>query len=173
MGNTAIKKVNWWHERLADWMIAHPDKQLKEAATYFDVHPQYIYIIHNSDCFKQYWADRSGKTSSEVLADVKDRMLAVTEMALDRIADRLDSQGSVMPVDTLVGISALGMKSLGYGVKAGPTVVVNNNHVDPALLEQARQRMRERHGIEAAEARHTATDLQEVSATALPAPSDS
>ncbi len=161
MGKLQIQKVGWWHERLADWMIANPDKDLKDAATYFNCAVNYIYIIKNSDSFKQYWASRSEEASNCLVSDVKDKMLAVTEVALDRLADKLQSQGELMPMDTLVGVVSMGMKSLGYGARAGPVVQVNQVNVSPELLAEARRRMEASYSISLAPAADT---------TALPAP---
>lgn len=152
MGKLQVQKVSWWHERLADWMIACPDQNIADAAKYFDCHPNTLSIIKNSDSFKQYWSTRSAEASSAVVTDVKDKMLAITEVALDNISNRLKMQGSVMPIDTLVGITAMGMKSMGYGVSKSPTVVINNNGVDPALLALARERIQNKFGVETAQA---------------------
>jgi len=146
-----IQSVNWWHERLADWMIANPDKTMRDASKYFDCHVQTLYIIKNSDCFQQYWKQRSSEASSTLVADVKDRMLAVTEIALDNLARRLETQGSEMQTEQLVSVASMGLKSLGYtATKNAPPVVVNTTVISAELLDQARERMKLLHNIEVA-----------------------
>lgn len=150
--SASVKKVSWWHERLADWMIAHPDRTLGEAAKYFNVTPTWLSVIKNSDAFRDYWASRSAEASSYMLADIKDKTLLVTEMALDRLIDRVNTTGDVMPPDLLLDVAKTGLKSLGYGVTpAAPAAGSNVNiqlNVTPGALETARQKMQATFGVQ-------------------------
>jgi hypothetical protein len=156
-----VKKIGWWHERLADWMVANPEKQLGDAAKHFDCTRAWLSIVKNSDCFKIYWATRSGDFSNalndkavDTIMGVKEKVGAVTELALDEIARRLDTQGEVMSTDTLLDITSMGVKSLGYGAKAStpsPTVNVNVGLVSSEALAKARERAQMTFGLKTEE----------------------
>lgn len=148
-----VQKVNWWHERFADWLLANPDKSVKDAAKEFNCSVQTLYIIKNSDSFQIYWATRSGDFSNalqsstiEAKSAAMEKAAAVAEQALDEIGRRIETIGEVMPMGQLIDISNMGLKSLGYGTKGAnnqaPNVTVNFGAVDPAMLERARERLR-------------------------------
>src|SRR5262245_8940343 len=84
-----VQKVNWWHERLADYMIAHPDHTLGQIAAVFNKSPVWISIIKNSDVFIDYWKKRSAGHSKAVTTDIKAKAFANAEMALDLLSEKL------------------------------------------------------------------------------------
>lgn len=156
-----VQKVGWWHERLADWMLANPQLTLGEAAKHFECSRTHLSIIKNSDAFRIYWATRSGDFSNalvekatDTLTGIQEKTAAVTEMALDAIAARLETCAEVTPMDQLIDISQMGHKALGYGAKANtpsPTVNVNisTGLVSAADLEKAREKALEKFGVNA------------------------
>ena len=156
-----VQKVGWWHERLADWMLANPQLTLGEAAKHFECSRTHLSIIKNSDAFRIYWATRSGDFSNalvekatDTLTGIQEKTAAVTEMALDAIAARLETCAEVTPMDQLSDISQMGHKALGYGAKAtsqSPTVNVNisTGLVSAADLEKAREKALEKFGVTA------------------------
>lgn len=144
-------KLQWWHENLSLWMLANPDKTMKDAAKFFDVTPQCLYLIKNSDSFQVYYRDRSNELAEKTLdkiSDIYTKTGAMTEAALDAINDRLQSNSSVMDIDTLHKIADSGLRRLGYGAPTappGPSVAVNVGVVvDRGVLEGARARLTER-----------------------------
>lgn len=149
MAQKQIQNVGWWHERLADWMITNPDKFLYDAAKFFNCSAATISIIKNSDSFKEYWAQRSAEAGSMVAADVKDRLLAVTEVALENISNKMEREGSMMDSKELVDISNMGLKNMGYSGKGAEQVVVHKHQIDAEALEKARARMKTAYGLEA------------------------
>lgn len=156
-----VQKVGWWHERLADWMLANPELTLGDAAQHFQCSRSHLSIIKNSDAFRIYWATRSGDYSNaltersvDILVGIKEKTAAVTEMALDELARRLDTAGEVMSMDHLLDISKMGHKALGYTAQANqqsPTVNVNiaTGLVSAADLERAREKALEKFGVRA------------------------
>lgn len=143
-----VKKVNWWYESLADWMLANPDRTLTEAARYFNCTLSWISIVKNSDTFKEYWQIRREQVNHQVACTVTDRATAVAEVALERLQERLETTGDVLPVSTLLDISDKSMKWLGFGAKASsPTQVQVNVGVDPAALARARELLKQSHGL--------------------------
>lgn len=156
-----IKTIGWWHERLADWMLANPHLTLGDAAKHFEVSRSWLSIVKNSDCFKIYWATRSGEFSgvltekvTDSIMDLRNKTAAVTELALDELSRRLDGAPEAIPTDTLLDVSQMGLKALGYGAKAAsasPTVNVNisTGLVSADDLAKARQRALEGYGLNA------------------------
>lgn len=159
MATNQVQKVNWWHERLADWMIANPQANIKDAAKEFNCSVQALYLIKNSDAFAIYWATRSGDFSEALknkaldhTTAVMEKTAAVTDQALDALGARLANQAEVMPIDQLIDISNMGLKALGYKASKNsstPGVTINNFAVDPAALERARERIKSQFGTEA------------------------
>lgn len=150
-----IKKVNWWHERMIDLMIAHPEKTQNELAGMLNVSVAWFSIVKNSDVFKDAWAMRSNAHSVAVTNDIKAKAFAASEMALDAVIDRLEQNASVMPVDTLLNVVDTTMKRLGYSNdKDSAPPQINMQFigvVSPEQLEQARERMRNRTEVKALE----------------------
>jgi len=154
-----VKQIGWWHERLADWMLANPHLSMGDAAKHFDVTRTWLSIVKNSDCFKIYWATRSGEFSNvltekvtDSIIDLRTKTAAVTELALDELSRRLDGAPEAIPMDTLLDVSQMGLKALGYGAKAAspsPTVNVNisTGLVSAEDLANARKRALEGYGI--------------------------
>lgn len=146
MGNAVqIQKVSWWHERLADYMIAYPDHTLQQIAVVFGRTPQWISIIKNSDAFIDYWRKRSGEHSSAVTQDVKSKGFAAAELALDRLNSKLEGpEGDLMTPDTLLQVVDVTMKRFGYDNAKNQAPVFNFNlgSVTPEQLAAAREKLR-------------------------------
>lgn len=158
-----VKNISWWHERFADWMLANPELTLGDAAKHFNCTRTHLSIIKNSDAFKIYWATRSGDFSNalvdkatDTILNLKDKAAAVTELALDELNRRIELAPEAIGMDTLIDISQMGLKSLGYGAKAAqqsPTVNVNiaTGLVSAEDLAKARARALESYGVKAQE----------------------
>lgn len=91
-----IKNVGWWHERLADWLIANPHSTLAEAAAFFDCSRSWISIVKNSDAFKVFFAKRSAHASDAILVGIREKLASVAELALEEMENRLENEASVM-----------------------------------------------------------------------------
>ena len=98
---------------------------------------------------KEYWQRRSHEASHGIVNDIKDRMCAITEVALDRIEEKMQREEMLIGIDTYLDIAKMGLKGLGYGAPKGPgqTVNVNISQVDPELLARAREKMQDAFGI--------------------------
>jgi hypothetical protein len=149
MGNKLqIKKVSWWHERLADHMIANPQHTMKDIAVLMNCHVQTLYIIKNSDVFIDYWRQRSQAHSEAVTTGIKDKAFASSEMALELLMAKLEKDGELMTVPALLDVVDVTMKRFGYNNdKNAPGPVINMNFgglVTAEQLAEARDRMREK-----------------------------
>ena len=158
-----VQKVGWWHERLADLMIAHPHATLGEIARHLGKSQAWISIVKNSDVFVDYWKRRSGEHSAAVTDGVKNKGFAAAELALDHLLAKLDApEATLMPAETLLSIVDINMKRFGYDNTAQRPPVFNFNlgAATPEQLAEARQRLRSQ----------PITDVE--STPALPAPSE-
>lgn len=143
MSATQIKNVGWWHERLADWLIANPHSTLAEAAKFFDCSRAWISIVKNSDAFKAFFAERSGNASDAILVGIREKLASVAELALEEMESRLETEAGVMPFAEIEASANLALKGLGYSANAksappGVSTSVTVN-VDAALLATARE----------------------------------
>lgn len=145
-----VLNVNHWHKQLALYLIANPTARLPEVASHFEVTPSYISILRNSDAFKAYYDSLVDKQLMGPCGDVVSLTAGMTALALERINQKLDTIGDVMPVGDLVQIAETGLKRLGYGANKNspaPTVAVNVGVVVPrSELADARRLMEEAHG---------------------------
>jgi hypothetical protein len=151
-----VKKISWWHERLADWMIINPAKTLRDAAVEFDCTPTWIYTLKNSDTFREYWLRRShdasdGNSANSLLAKTG----ALAEIALDRLIEKIDRPpvGEGIQAPFLLEVANTALAKLGYGSKpaaasaGGPSVQINVGIVSPEKLAAAREKMKQLHGV--------------------------
>jgi hypothetical protein len=145
-----VQKVNWWHERLADLMIARPDITLGEIARLLNKSQVWISIVKNSDVFQDYWHRRSLEHSAVVTHEVKAKGFAATELALDAILAKLEfPEANGLTTETLLDIVDVNMKRFGYAPSGGPSPPVINFNlgaVTPEQLAEARERLRARDG---------------------------
>lgn len=150
-----IQKVNWWHERLADAMIANPHATLGEIAAALNRTQAWISTVKNSDVFIDYWRQRSAQHSAEVTGAIKAKGFAATELALDQILTKLDTPAAeLIPIETLLSVVDTNMKRFGYNptTSVAPVLNINLGATTPEQLAEARARLRDRSGAIEAEA---------------------
>jgi hypothetical protein len=168
MGQYNPKSISWWHEHLADWMIMNPDRDIRDAAMIFSCSVNYLYMLKNSDSFKEYWAFRRKQVSAAVegktvenLGGLHEKISAVADMALDQLLEQLDKNGlaqragaPLLDHDDLRGTADMALKKLGYGIPAqgaggsSPQLTQVNVSIDASLLASAREKMKQLHGVE-------------------------
>jgi hypothetical protein len=131
------KNWQWWYDRLIDWMIAHPEGTMGQAAIEFKTSESWLSVIKNSDMFKDRFAVASKNASDVTLLGIKEKGLAAAEQALDALNKRLETQAAVLPVSTLLEITDITMKRFGYATDkkaAGPAV--QNNYFMGGVSQQ-------------------------------------
>lgn len=126
------------HESVAQWFMANPDKSKAECARALGVTPQYIYHLTASDMFREYYRSLSEETFSRVFPALREKMAAVAEAAMDKLADHV--QDSQDPSYTLEVADKL-LHRLGYAPTKGPTEIVmgNKNTISPTILTIPRE----------------------------------
>lgn len=135
-----VAKVNWWHERFADWLIANPSLQLKDAAKEFGVTLPWLSTVKNSDAFIDYFRERS-RAHSNAIIDLKAKALGVADMALDHLGERVANEGALMTTGQLLEIVDTTMKRTAESSPQSATQV-NVNVVAADTLAEARAAMR-------------------------------
>lgn len=138
-----------------EFMIANPEMSNDDVAARFGYTPTWLSQLVHSDLFQmelKYWQDLG---LCEATLGIKDRLNDVAHQSLERLQRRLSTIGDQIPVDSLVDISEMALKSLGFGaakthgLTPGPQVFNNttqinnfgNEPVDAKLLAEARARM--------------------------------
>lgn len=138
-----IKKVNSWHERLCDWLIANPSSPHKEAAKEFGVTPAWISTVIHSDAFQDYYKERSAAVSDAVLHHVKDKMLGAADLATSEIQRRLETPQAI-PMQDLLSITDVMTKRAMPAAPAPQAVQQNVFMLSKDDLAAARAAMRNR-----------------------------
>lgn len=78
------------HELMGNWIVANPGGTLREMGAYFGYSVSWLSQVINSDMFKAYMADRLGEIHANVMADIPQRMAALTHLAIDRMTETLE-----------------------------------------------------------------------------------
>lgn len=147
MAQVQLKEINWWHEAIIDWMLANPEKKLRECAEHFEVSVSWLSVIKNSDCFKALWEARREGYSHHVDQSLTQKLTTVAELSLDAQMEKLEVMGPLMDMEDLRKVGKDAITALGYG--KSPSVQINNNgdgdvnmlSVDADTLAEARQRI--------------------------------
>lgn len=139
-----IKKVNHWHERLCDWLIANPGAPQNEAAKYFQKTPAWISTVINSDAFQDYYRERSLATSNAVVVDLKAKMLGATDMAVSEIQRRLSTPQAMTTDELLAVTDTMSKRAMPAQASQGGPAVQQILIVSKDDLAAARAAMRQR-----------------------------
>lgn len=147
------KSVNWWHERFADWLILNPDKRICDAAKAFGCTEAWIYTLHSSSTFREYWIKRSAEASEKNGANtVLAKTGALAELALDKLLATLENVPQTPQFYLQAADTAL--RRLGQGTTPNPSaaaatnVNVNVSLVTPEHLAAAREKLRKLHAVD-------------------------
>lgn len=146
------KKVHWWYERLADWMIANPHRPLKDAAGELGCTVSYVYQLKNTDTFEAYWAARSNQHSDAICVPIAEKAKATAEQALDILSRKLTTVGEAASGEFLLDTADKLMKRLGYAATKNqpPTQVnVGVTLISAEELQRAKDKMYQRRNPEA------------------------
>lgn len=120
------RKMRWWYESLADYMVANPHATQNEIAAHFGRAPTTISTIINADSFIAYFRQRRDKQAEFIDAGVRSKMLNIADKSMDLILNNLDKKRDTIPLELLQRVNENALKNLGYGAAApGPSTVVN------------------------------------------------
>lgn len=131
------RKMRWWHESLADLMLAHPQLSQKEIAQHFGRTPATIGLIMGSDSFRAYFRQRRAKFNELHDIVTRDKILNIADASMDLMLERLDKKRDSIPLELLSKITETSLKSLGYGEQRPAQTVVQVNNSAPTLVPVA------------------------------------
>jgi hypothetical protein len=149
----ATKRMRWWYEALADFMIAHPEASQNDMAAHFKKSAGTISTIINSDAFIAYLARRRGNYVQQLEGVVRTKMLNVADKGFDLILERFEKKRDNIPLETLNKTIELATRASGISPSgnSGTNVTVVNAPGQPTLvpvpvsvddLQAARQALR-------------------------------
>jgi len=142
-----IRKVNPWHQRLADWLILNGTTKgwNERASKEFNVTQAWISTVVHSDAFQDYYQELNGQHSQALLHSVREKALGAADQAISEIQKRLDEKGADLPYESLLQTADLMMKRTGHGEPGvQQNLQVNIGLVTREELEVHRTRLRER-----------------------------
>lgn len=128
------RRMRWWYESLADFMLAHPTATQNDIAKHFGRAVSTISTVVNTDAFKAYLRVRRAEYHATLNEAVKSRLLNVAEKSLDAILDKLEKKRDTIPLDQLNRTTEQTLRALGYGQPSGPSVVVNTGAPQPTTI---------------------------------------
>ena len=130
------RKMRWWYESLADFMIANPRATQNDMAGHFQRGVNTISTIINTDAFKAYYRQRRAQIHSDLSESVKGKLLNIADQSMDALLEKLEKKRDTLPIESLHKTAEMALKSLGYGGDKGPTIINNVNqptHVTAAV----------------------------------------
>jgi hypothetical protein len=116
----------WWFSAIADLMIRHPDKKLKDIAAMLNKHPSYLSIVTNTDMFREYLAQRKEAWRQEHDHALRAKLTDVATHGLDIVLEHIQTKRAQIPLNAALKITESALDRLGYAPDAAPAVVVNN-----------------------------------------------
>lgn len=141
-----VKKVNWWHEAIFEWMISNPSSSLGEAATFFEVTQSWLSVIINSDVFKEKLAERRCEHFQHVSRTVAERVNGLAELSLDVLEERIESERKTIGLGLVRETADMALKASGYigpksdGKSRGDTYI-GNIQISSDVLKESRALM--------------------------------
>lgn len=145
----ATRKMRWWYEAMADFMMANPNATQNEIAANFNRAVGTVSTIINSDAFKAYLRQRRSVHVEALDQSVRTKMLTVADRGFDLILDRFDKKRDSIPLETIQKLTETALKASGYGQLNAPGVSVTVNapttvpvSVSLADLQAAQQALR-------------------------------
>jgi len=143
-----IKGINPWHRNLADWLIVNGNSPgwNKRASEYFKVSQAWISTVVHSDAFKDYYQRLASENSQTVLHSTRDKLIGTLDVAIEKVQERIEDQGSSMPLSNLLDCVEVLAKRTGHGsegASSGQSTIINNLLVvSKEELAESRARMR-------------------------------
>lgn len=146
MAQMQIEKMGVKHTAILDFILLHQGKVTQEdVARHFGMTRVWISCIMNSDAFRAALKERQNEIGEMVNLTVADRINGVAAMALEKLGAMVET---TLDPDFTLDVADKLLQRAGYGSRAGPVAVVNNNTqinnyipVERNVLEECRQQM--------------------------------
>lgn len=127
---TVEGRWTWWFSAIADAMIRHPDKKMKDIAAMLNKHPNYISMITNTDLFREYLAQRKAAWREEHDHALRAALTDVATEGLGIVLEHLKTKRTQIPLNAAKGVMESALDRLGYAPDSAPQVVVNTTNQD-------------------------------------------
>src|SRR5882672_1213416 len=138
----------WWHEALADFILANPTASQKDMAAHFGKSVGTINFIVNTDSFKAYYRQRRAAFEESLDSNIRNKLMKLADSSIDQMLATLEKKRDSVPMEILHRTSDMALRNLGYGAPPAPQTIINNqpSHVNVAVsvedLERAREALR-------------------------------
>jgi len=140
-----IARVSYTHEAIADWLLANPDKKLKECADQFGYTQAWLSTVIHSDAFQVYFSQRRAALNQIIHHGISAKLQDTTQKALDILNTRLDEPED-LESEFILDVADKLLHRQGYA--PGKVSLIQNNitapvpgAVDMQTLSRARQMM--------------------------------
>jgi hypothetical protein len=132
----ATRRMRWWYEALADYMMANPKATQNEIAAHFGRAVSTISTIVNTDAFTAYMRQRREAHAATLDHSVREKLLGVADKGLGLILEQFEKKRDTIPLETLQRSVDSTLKSLGFGATSAPSahVQVNVNPAAPTVV---------------------------------------
>lgn len=142
----SLRKLNYRHEAIISFMIAHPDMKQGEIAECLGISEAWLSTIKRSDMFRREYKRRMNQHHEELDTEVREKLYRVGIKALDRVdeaLDETDEDGNYV-VDPRFALDAKdkALARLGFGTSKGVTAGntdIPHSHATGEDLEAARK----------------------------------
>ena len=108
-----------------DYMLANPGVSLGQIAAAFNYTQPWLSCIIHSDAFQALLREKQGTIFHHTVIPIREKMLGVASRALDRVADRLETENDL---STLARTAEGVLDRLGFGSKGGNTFIMNQTN---------------------------------------------
>lgn len=132
-----ISRLSYRHDAIMEWLIANPDKSLHECALTFGFTQAWLSTIIHSDVFRAKYAALLANRIDERIMPLRDKLVGITNRALDAIGDRLETP-EIIETQDLKEVATMGLRGLGYGGSRPATPPVNINIHSSVTVEELR-----------------------------------
>lgn len=88
---TELARLSTTHEMLMNWLVLNPEKSLRECADHFGYSQSWLSSIIHSDLFQHALKEKQLAISMRVADSIPARLRACADIALDKLADKLES----------------------------------------------------------------------------------
>lgn len=178
MAEVQIQSVNHMHDQIMNWLIANPEKLLRDCARHFNITQTWLSIVIHSDVFKARFRERQDYVFRVVAADVPEKLHAAASMVTDQLMEQLekntDRNFTLDAFDKILHRAGYAPASSRNG-GGSLNVQVNTYTVDKAVLAEARARI----GVSTPQAERVPLEIEAVAAEVVmqnplpPAPENS
>jgi hypothetical protein len=89
MANDKVQNISHTHDQIMNWLIANPERPLKECADYFHYSQTWLSILIHSDAFQSKFKERQDAVFTQVMQDTPAKLKALADIAVEQLADKL------------------------------------------------------------------------------------